>query len=89
MSRIDKRKGPLMIGRLKKNFQFQRVYRQGRSLSTKNTILFFKKNGEFEDTIMLIPGLNNIEFKAKNILNHQTLIWRQVIYVPDNNFSEK
>ena len=46
MSRIDKRKEPLVIGRLKKNFQFQKVYRQGRSLSTKNIILFFKKNGE-------------------------------------------
>lgn len=55
----------------------------------KEKEIFFKKNGEFEDTIMLIPGLNNIEFKAKNILNHQTLIWRQVIYVPDNNFSDE
>lgn len=45
MSKINNKKEPLKIGRLKKNFQFQRVYRQGKSLSTKNTILFFKNNG--------------------------------------------
>ncbi|NLX90237.1 MAG: ribonuclease P protein component [Firmicutes bacterium] len=35
----------LSLGRLKKNFQFQKVYRQGKSLSTPTTILFYKKNG--------------------------------------------
>ena len=50
----------------------------------KDKEIYFKKNGEFEDKIILIPGLNNIEFKAKNILNHETSIWRQIIYMPNN-----
>jgi len=35
----------LKLESLKKNFQFQRVYRQGRSVSTKVIILYYKKNG--------------------------------------------
>lgn len=46
MSDTNKRQETLSLGRLKKNFQFQRVYRQGRSLSTPKTILFYKRNGD-------------------------------------------
>ena len=35
----------LKVGRLKKNFQFQKVYRQGKSLATKKMILYYKENG--------------------------------------------
>ncbi|NLJ56777.1 MAG: ribonuclease P protein component [Firmicutes bacterium] len=32
--------------RLRKNYQFQKVYRQGRSLSTAKTVLYYRKNRE-------------------------------------------
>ena len=32
------------IERLRKNHQFQKVYRQGRSVATPKTVLYFKKN---------------------------------------------
>jgi len=50
----------------------------------KDKEIYFEKNGEFNDKIMLVPGLNNIEFKAINVLNHDTSIWRQIIYIPVN-----
>ena len=31
---------------LKKNYQFRKVYKQGRSISSKTTVVFFKKNAE-------------------------------------------
>jgi len=48
----------------------------------KDKEIFLEKNGEFNDKIMLLPGLNNIEFKAINILNHISSIERQIIYTP-------
>jgi len=36
----------VVIGRLRKNIHFQKVYRHGKSLATKNIVLFFKKNGD-------------------------------------------
>ena len=38
-------KSKLRIDSLKKNFQFKKVYRQGRSISSGVAILFYKKNG--------------------------------------------
>ncbi|HHU76861.1 MAG TPA: ribonuclease P protein component [Firmicutes bacterium] len=51
MSKINKRGKSPKVGRLKKNFQFQRIYRLGKSLSTKNMILFFKKNGGHDNNL--------------------------------------
>jgi ribonuclease P protein component len=34
------------LERLRKNYQFQKVYRQGRSLSTAKTVLYYRKNKE-------------------------------------------
>ncbi len=30
--------------KLRKNYQFQKVYKQGKSLATKNTVMFIRKN---------------------------------------------
>lgn len=50
-SNTNNKKENLSIGRLKKNFQFQKVYRQGKSLSTKKIVLFFKKNGDKKNNL--------------------------------------
>lgn len=41
----------LKIGRLKKNFEFQKVYKQGKSIASKKIILFFKKNDNGNNNI--------------------------------------
>jgi len=38
--------GAKKMERLRKNYQFQKVYRQGRSLSTAKTVLYYRKNRE-------------------------------------------
>jgi len=55
---------------------------RGKMLFIKDQEISFQDNGEFKDRIILNPGLNNIEFKAVNALNHHTLLTRQIIYVP-------
>jgi hypothetical protein len=55
---------------------------RGKMLFIKDQEISFQDNGVFRDKIILSPGLNNIEFKAINALNHHTLITRQVIYSP-------
>jgi hypothetical protein len=55
---------------------------RGKMLFIKDQEISFQDNGEFKDKIVLNPGLNNIEFKAINALNHYTLLTRQIIYAP-------
>lgn len=55
---------------------------RGKMLFIKDQETSFQDNGEFKDRIILNPGLNNIEFKAINALNHSTSLIRQIIYVP-------
>ena len=42
---FKKKAQPPKIERLRKNYQFQKIYRQGRSQATYSTVLYFKKNG--------------------------------------------
>ncbi len=43
--RVFKKKAqPLKIERLRKSYQFQEIYRQGRSQATASTVLYFKNN---------------------------------------------
>ena len=59
---------------------------RGKMLFIKNREIYFQENGEFNDQIILNPGLNNIEFEALNALNHRTSLVRQIIYTPSNSF---
>lgn len=60
---------------------FGRVVR-GKTLFIKNQEISFEENGIFNEKIILVPGFNNIEFKAINILGHPTVLIRQIIYTP-------
>ncbi|MDD5760701.1 MAG: helix-turn-helix domain-containing protein [Candidatus Pacebacteria bacterium] len=55
---------------------------RGRKFFVKDKEVYFQENGEFNDTIILNPGLNIIEFRAINALNRDTLALRRIIYTP-------
>lgn len=59
----------------------------GKTIRTKilfinNQEIFLGKRGEFNEKIVLTPGLNKIEFKATDILGRPTTLIRQIIYRP-------
>jgi len=53
---------------------------RGKKLFIKNQEVFLKENGEFFEEISLDPGLNNIVFKAINIMGQTTTASRMVNY---------
>lgn len=55
---------------------------RGKTLFIKDQEISFGENGEFNEKIILNPGINNIEFKAVNILRRSTTLTRQIIYTP-------
>lgn len=55
---------------------------RGKTFFIKDQEISFEKNGTFDEKIILAPGLNNIEFKAVNILGRSTTLTRQIIYTP-------
>jgi len=57
---------------------------RGKMFFVKDREVSIQEDGEFHDVIILNPGLNTIEFRAVNALNHETSLVRQIIYVPSD-----
>lgn len=55
---------------------------RGKRFFIKDQEISFEKDGSFSERIILAPGINNIQFKAVNVLGHETILLRQVIYTP-------
>lgn len=55
---------------------------RGKMLFVKGREVSIQENGEFNDAILLNPGLNLIEFRVVNALNRDTSVVRQIIYTP-------
>lgn len=53
---------------------------RGKRFFIKDQEISFGENGVFNEKIILTPGLNNIQFKAVNILGYETVLVRQIIY---------
>ncbi len=53
--------------KLRKNYQFQRVYRHGKSLATKNTVLFIKKNDKGYNRL----GVSVSKKVGKSVVRHR------------------
>jgi len=53
---------------------------RGKRLFMKDQEISFEENGLFNERIILAPGINNIQFKAVNILGYETVLVRQIIY---------
>jgi len=55
---------------------------RGKRFFMKDQEISFEENGLFNERIILAPGINNIQFRAVNILGYETLLIRQIIYTP-------
>jgi ribonuclease P protein component len=55
------------ILKLRKNYEFKKVYREGKSLKTKNTVLLYKKNNENFNRI----GISVSKKVGKSVLRHR------------------
>jgi len=53
---------------------------RGKRFFIKDQEISFGENGVFNEKIVLTPGLNNIQFRAVNILGYETVLVRQIIY---------
>jgi len=53
---------------------------RGKRFFIKDQEISFEKDGSFNERIVLAPGINNIQFRAVNILGYETLLVRQIIY---------
>ncbi len=58
---------------------FGKVIR-GKRFFIKDQEISFEKDGSFDERIVLAPGINNIQFRAVNILGYETVLVRQIIY---------
>lgn len=65
--KIKKDKRYRKTEKLRKNYQFQKVYRQGKSLATKNTVLFIKKNYENKNRL----GVSVSKKVGKSVTRHR------------------
>lgn len=55
---------------------------RGKRFFMKDQEISFEENGLFNERIILAPGINNIQFRAVNILGYETVLIRQIIYTP-------
>jgi len=55
------------IEKLRKNYQFQKVYRGGKSQATKNTIIFLKKNDQGKNRL----GISVSKKVGKSVTRHR------------------
>jgi len=55
---------------------------RGKRFFMKDQEISFEENGLFNEKIILAPGINNIQFRAVNILGYETILVRQIIYTP-------
>jgi ribonuclease P protein component len=55
------------IEKLRKTFQFQKVYRQGRSVATQSTVLFLKRNDELYNRL----GISISKKVGKSVTRHR------------------
>ncbi len=55
------------VSTLKKNYQFQKVYRQGKSLAAPKTVLFFRRNNEVENRL----GISVSKKVGKSVVRHR------------------
>jgi len=53
---------------------------RGKRFFIKDDEISFGENGAFNEKIILTPGINNIQFRAVNILGYETVLIRQIIY---------
>lgn len=53
--------------KLRKNYQFQRVYKQGKSSATKNTVIFIRKNYEGRNRL----GVSVSKKVGKSVVRHR------------------
>lgn len=53
---------------------------RGKRFFMKDQEVSFEENGLFNERMILAPGINNIQFRAVNILGYETLLVRQIIY---------
>lgn len=54
----------------------------GDQLFVNQEKIFIEKNGYFQKDVVLQPGLNLIQFQVKRFLGRETIVTRQVIYLP-------
>ena len=57
----------MKILKLRKNYEFRKVYKEGKSLKTKNTVLLFKKNNESFNRL----GISISKKVGKSVLRHR------------------
>lgn len=55
---------------------------RGKRFFIKDQEISFEEHGLFNEGIVLTPGINNIQFRAANILGYETVLVRQIIYTP-------
>ena len=55
---------------------------RGKRFFIKDQEISFEKDGLFNERIVLTQGINNIQFRAVNILGYETVLVRQIIYTP-------
>lgn len=53
---------------------------RGKRFFMKDQEISFEEDGLFNERIILAPGINNIRFRAVNILGYETVLVRQIIY---------
>jgi len=53
---------------------------RGKRFFIKDQEISFEKDGSFNEKIVLALGINNIQFRAVNILGYETVLVRQIIY---------
>ncbi len=58
------------------------LLKDGDKLVINGEVVVLKNDGTWEKNILLEPGLNTIEIKAKKFLGRETRIIRQVLYEP-------
>ena len=59
--------------------------KDGDKLVINGEVISVKNDGAWEKNILLEPGLNTIEIRAKKFLGRETRIIRQVLYKPGEN----
>ena len=63
----DQEKHSGKIEKLRKTFQFQKVYRQGRSVATQSTVLFLKRNDQNNNRV----GISISKKVGKSVTRHR------------------
>lgn len=57
----------------------------GDQLTINKEKIYVDENGYFQKNFLLQPGLNVAQFQIKKFLGRETLITKQILYLPDNN----